>query len=191
MPTPLTPELVEAAYRKGFFPMASEDGEIRWYGSDPRAIIELDHFHIPKRLLRMIRSKKYTMTTNQDFEAVIRGCADREETWISEEIISVYIQMHRLHKAHSVEAYRDGRMVGGIYGVSLGGAFMGESMFSLESGGSSACLVYLLERLLKKGYELFDTQFITQHLQRFGAVEISRYEYLRRLKKALELPCRF
>jgi leucyl/phenylalanyl-tRNA--protein transferase len=191
MPQTISPELLEEAYRQGIFPMADEDGRIRWYSPDPRTIIELDRFHISQRLGRTIRSKKFEITIDRDFDGVIRGCADREETWISEEIVAAYSALNRLGKAHSVEAYYDGNLAGGIYGVSLGGAFMGESMFTIVRDASKVGLAFLVGRLKERGYVLFDVQFTTPHLERFGAVEISRREYLRRLEKALRLSCRF
>jgi len=128
---------------------------------------------------------------DRDFDGVVRGCADREETWINEEIVAAYMRLHHIGKAHSVEAYFEGKLAGGIYGVSLGGAFMGESMFTIVRDASKVCLAFLVGRLKERGYLLFDVQFTTPHLKRFGAVEISRREYLRRLDKALVLPCGF
>ena len=171
--------------------MADEDGGIRWYSPDPRTIIDLDRFHISRRLGRTIRSKKFEIAMDRDFDGVVRGCADREETWINEEIVAAYSALHRLGKAHSVEAYYEETLAGGIYGVSLGGAFMGESMFTIVRDASKVCLAFLVGRLKERGYLLFDVQFTTPHLKRFGAVEISRREYLRRLEKALVLPCGF
>jgi len=171
--------------------MADEDGGIRWYSPDPRTIIDLDRFHISRRLGRTIRSKKFEIAMDRDFDGVVRGCADREETWINEEIVAAYSALHRLGKAHSVEAYYEETLAGGIYGVSLGGAFMGESMFTIVRDASKVCLAFLVGRLKERGYLLFDVQFTTPHLKRFGAVEISRREYLRRLDKALVLPCGF
>lgn len=190
-PEPLTPILLEAAYRSGIFPMGNPDGNLEWYSPDPRGIIDLDHFHIPARLGRTIRQERFKILINQDFETVIRGCAGREETWINEEVISAYTALHRLGKAHSVEAYLENRLAGGLYGVALGAAFMGESMFSLEKDASKVCLAFLVNRLKERGYRLLDTQFITPHLKKFGAVEIPRKEYLKRLEKALTLSCRF
>ncbi|MBI3596215.1 MAG: leucyl/phenylalanyl-tRNA--protein transferase [Nitrospirae bacterium] len=187
----IPPELLEEAYRRGIFPMADEDGRIHWYSPDPRTIIDLERSHIPRRLGRTIRRPKFEITVNRDFDGVIRGCANREETWISGEIMAAYTAMHRLGKAHSVEAYHEGKLAGGIYGVSLGGAFMGESMFTIVRDASKVCLVFLLNRLKERGYRLFDVQFTTTHLKRFGAVEISRREYIHRLEKALSLSCRF
>ncbi|MBI3611476.1 MAG: leucyl/phenylalanyl-tRNA--protein transferase [Nitrospirae bacterium] len=187
----IPPELLEEAYRQGIFPMADEDGRIHWYSPDLRTIIELERFHIPRRLSRTINQQKFEIAINRDFEGVVRGCANREETWIGEEIVSAYTAMHRLGKTHSVEAYYDGKLAGGIYGVSLGGAFMGESMFTIVRDASKVCLAFLVGRLKERGYTLFDVQFTTPHLKRFGASEISRGEYLRRLQKTLKLTCRF
>jgi len=168
-----------------------DEGIVRWYSPDPRTVFELDRFHVPRSVARQIRRKGFEIRMDRDFEGTMRGCADREETWISEPLIAAYTEMHRRGSAHSVEAYREDRLVGGIYGVSLGGAFMGESMFSRESGASSACLVHLADHLRGRGYRLFDVQFLTAHLRRFGAVEIPRKEYLRRLREALGLDCRW
>lgn len=191
----ISPDFLEAAYRRGLFPMADALGRIRWYVPDPRTIIEPDRFHVPRRLARTIRQNKFEITVNRNFEGVIRGCADRrgdpDGTWISEEIIETYTALHRLGKAHSVEAYHNGRLAGGIYGVSLGGAFMGESMFTIVRDASKVCLVFLVGRLKERGFILFDVQFTTAHLERFGAVEISRRDYLKRLEGALERPCLF
>ncbi|TAJ99262.1 MAG: leucyl/phenylalanyl-tRNA--protein transferase [Candidatus Manganitrophaceae bacterium] len=190
MPISLTPALLEAAYRQGIFPMA-DGGEIRWYAPDPRGIIDLPSFHLPRRLGRTIRQGLFEIAIDRDFESVIRACAARKETWINEEIIRAYTALHRLGKAHSVEAYSEGILAGGLYGVALGGAFMGESMFTLQRDASKVCLASLVERLTARGYLLLDTQFITSHLQTFGAIEISRNDYMRRLEKALALECRF
>jgi leucyl/phenylalanyl-tRNA--protein transferase len=187
----IPPELLEEAYRQGIFPMADDDGLVHWYSPDPRTIIELDRFHIPRRLAQTIRGEKFEMTVDRDFEGVVRGCAGRKETWINEEIAAAYTALYRIGKAHSVEAYYNGKLAGGIYGVSLGGAFMGESMFTTARDASKVCLAFLVGRLKERGYTLFDVQFTTPHLKRFGAVEIPRSEYVRRLQKALKFTCRF
>ncbi len=187
----ITPALLESAYRQGIFPMADPEGEINWYSPDPRAIIGIDHFHLPRRLLRTIRQQTFEMATDRNFEQVIRRCAGRKETWINEEIILAYTALHRSGKAHSVEAYFEGDLAGGLYGVSLGGAFMGESMFTIKRDASKVCLAFLIDRLRERGYTLLDTQFITPHLARFGAMGIPRADYLRRLEKALVVSCRF
>ena len=191
MAEPLTPELLIRAYEQGFFPMGEADGSIQWYWPDPRTIIDLDHVHVSKRLARVVRQGRFAVAVNRDFEGVMRACADRKETWITEPIVAAYTALHRLGRAHSIEAYQGNRLVGGIYGVSLGGAFMGESMFSRATDASKVCLVHLVDRLRERGYTLFDVQFLTPHLARFGAEEISRKDYLRRLRGALRQPCRF
>jgi len=187
----LPPELLELAYRQGIFPMAEDDGTIDWFSPDPRTIIELNRFHIPRRLAQTIRARKFEIVVDRDFEGVIRGCANRTETWINEEIAAVYTALHRSGKAHSIEAYFEGKLAGGIYGVGLGGAFMGESMFTIVRDASKVCLAFLVGRLRERGYTLFDVQFTTPHLKRFGAIEIPRSDYLRRLEKALTISCRF
>jgi len=187
----LTPELLVRAYEQGFFPMGEEDGSIAWYWPDPRTIIPLDRFHVSRRLAQTVRQGRFEIVIDRDFDGVMRGCADREETWITEPIVAAYMALHRQGLAHSIEAYKDGKLVGGIYGVSLGGAFMGESMFSRATDASKVCLVHLVERLRARGYSLFDVQFLTSHLQRFGAVEIPRKDYLRWLGRALRKECRF
>jgi leucyl/phenylalanyl-tRNA---protein transferase len=183
----LTPEVLEACYRSGAFPMDDGSGRIAFYRSDPRSILELDSLHVSRSLARVLRKGTYEVHVDRDFEAVIRACADRRDTWIAAEIISAFIQFHRAGKAHSVEAYRDDELVGGLYGVALGGAFMGESMFSRMRDASKVCLVYLVERLKEQGYVLLDCQIQNDHLARLGATEIPEREYLRRLEYALSL----
>ncbi len=183
----LTPEVLEMCYRAGAFPMADRYGRIGFYRSDPRSILELDSLHISKSLARVIRRGTYEVRIDRDFEAVIRACADREETWISAEIVRAYGRLHEAGKAHSVEAYKDGKLAGGLYGVALGAAFMGESMFTRRRDASKVCFVYLVERLKERGYELLDCQIQNPHLARLGAREIPEQEYLRRLRHALIL----
>jgi leucyl/phenylalanyl-tRNA--protein transferase len=190
----LDPVLLVAAYRQGVFPMAVEDGTIAWFSPDPRGVIPLDTFHVPSRLARVVRRGTFTIRIDHDFERVIRACADRGEvpsTWISEEIVASYVELARLGLAHSVEAWQDGELAGGLYGVHIGGAFFGESMFHRVTDASKVALVALVERLRARGFTLLDTQWITPHLQRFGAVEIPRRQYLRRLADAIARPCRF
>jgi leucyl/phenylalanyl-tRNA---protein transferase len=188
----LTVELLVRAYASGVFPMAdSRTGPIHWYAPDPRAVIPLDSFHVPRSLRQTVRRGAFEVRLNEDFEGVMRACAERPDTWISEEIVAAYCQLHALGFAHSVETWRDGRPAGGLYGVALGGAFFGESMFSRETDASKVALVALVERLRDRGFVLLDTQFVTPHLARFGAVEIARAEYERRLARAIRLPCRF
>ena len=184
----LTVEILEACYRAGAFPMADGYGRIEFYRSDPRSVLEFGDLRVSKSLGRVIRKGVYEVRVDEDFEGVVRACADREETWINAEIVAAYTRLHRAGKAHSVEAYDgDGELVGGLYGVSLGGAFMGESMFSRASDASKVCLVYLVERLRERGYVLLDCQIQNDHLARMGAREIPGREYDRRLQRALLL----
>ena len=171
----------------------ARDGRaIRWYAPDPRAVIPLDAFHVPRSLQQTIRKGIFEVTVNADFPGVIRACAERgEETWISREIERAYTELHALGLAHSVECWKEDRLAGGLYGVALGGAFFGESMFSRETDASKVALVALVERLRARGFTLLDVQYLTPHLARFGAVEIPRAEYERRLAAALALPRRF
>jgi leucyl/phenylalanyl-tRNA--protein transferase len=189
----IDPALLVRAYREDPFPMALDDGEIGWFSPDPRAIIPLDAFHVPGRLARVVRSGRFEIRIDTSFEAVMRACGERpgEGTWISDEILESYVALHRLGLAHSVETWRDGRLAGGLYGVSLGGAFFGESMFHRETDASKVALVALVDRLRRRGYVLFDTQWTTPHLEQFGTIEIPRSEYLARLDDALEKSCAF
>ncbi len=187
----LDPRSLEACYRAGAFPMADRYGRIELYRSDPRSVLELDALHISKSLRRVLRKGVYEVRIDRDFERVIRECARRPETWISEGIIRAFVTLHKEGKAHSVEAYKDEELVGGLYGVTLGGAFMGESMFSRMRDASKVCFVYLVERLKERGYVLLDCQIQNDHLARFGAIEIPEREYLKRLKEALQLPRSF
>jgi leucyl/phenylalanyl-tRNA--protein transferase len=184
----LTPEVLEACYRAGAFPMDDGYGRIGFYRSNPRSILELDALRVSKSLARVVRKGTYEVRVDYDFEAVIRGCAERRDTWIGAEIIRSFVRFHELGKAHSVEAYTaDGELAGGLYGVALGGAFMGESMFSRGRDASKVCLVHLVERLRERGYVLLDCQIQNAHLVRLGAVEIPESEFLRRLEYALTL----
>ena len=189
----LTAEGVELAYRHGIFPMADEgSGEILWFRPDPRAVIPLDGFHVSRSLARTLGRGTFEVRFDTDFEGVMRGCADRPEgTWISEGFVEVYGALHRAGKAHSVEAWRGGRLCGGVYGVALGGAFMAESMFHRETDASKVALAALVSRLRERGFILLDVQYLTPHLESLGAVEIPRREYERRLEAALRLDCRF
>ena len=189
VPPSLDPALVVRAYRQGVFPMAMEDGSIGWFSPDPRGIIPLDRFHVPERLARVVRQRRFEIAVDRGFEAVMRACAERPDdgTWISDDIIQCYTTMHRLGLAHSVEAWRDGRLAGGLYGVHLGGAFFGESMFHRETDASKVALAALVDRLRRQDFRLLDVQWLTPHLEQFGAVEIPRREYQRRLKEALLL----
>ena len=198
---PITIEVLEAAYRQGIFPMGDpETGELSWYQPEPRTIIDLENFHIPRRLAKTMRSGKFRFTIDQAFELVMRNCArweeDLDEVWITSDIISLYCELHRAGKAHSVEAWvkkgeHGEELAGGLYGVALGGAFMGESMFHSERDASKACLIFLVEHLRQRGFTLLDTQFPTPHLSRFGILMIPHNEYLARLSRALKLDCSF
>lgn len=188
----IEPDLLLGAYASGCFPMAeSRDGPISWLSPDPRAIIDLDAFTIPRSLRQTLKKQHFDVRIDTCFEEVIRACAERTETWISETIIRSYVRLHRLGHAHSVEAWRSDRLAGGLYGVALGGAFFGESMFSRERDASKVALVHLVKRLRSRGFILLDTQWITPHLARFGAVEIPRSMYLRLLRDALYRPASF
>ena len=183
----LSPEILEACYRAGAFPMADRCGRIEFYRSNPRSVLELDALHVSKSLSRTLRKGVYDVRINRNFEGIIRACARRPETWINEEIIRAFVSFHERGNAHSVEAYRDDELAGGLYGVTLGGAFMGESMFSWMRDASKVCFVHLVERLKQRGYVLLDCQIHNDHLARLGAVEISEREYLKRLEEALRL----
>jgi leucyl/phenylalanyl-tRNA---protein transferase len=189
----LTPQLLLSAYCQGVFPMAHEDGRIYWHDPDPRAILPLDTFHLPRSLARTVKQRPFTIRANTDFEAVIRACAapGRGQTWISEEIITAYNQLHRLGYAHSVEAWQDGRLAGGLYGVAVGGLFAGESMFYREQDASKVALVHLVRALCQGGFRLLDIQFMTDHLAQFGAITIPRPVYKARLLQALRIPAHF
>jgi len=187
----LSPELVLAAYAQGIYPMADPDGTIGWYSPRRRAIFPLDAFRVPRSLAKVIRRGVYEIRVDTAFEEVMRGCADRELTWISEEIVQTYTELHHWGFAHSVEAWHEGELVGGLYGVALRGAFMGESMFSRMPSASGVCLVALVERLIERGYVLLDSQTPTRHLARFGQILVPREEYLALLRTALALDRRF
>lgn len=183
----LTPEMLIEAYRQGIFPMADSYGRrtIRWYAPDPRAVLPLDTFHVPKNVGKLYRQQRFELTTDRAFGDVIRACSDREETWISSGIIEAYTTMHRLGMAHSVECWLDGELAGGLYGVHLGGAFFGESMFHRARDSSKIALVHLVQRLRAGGFTLLDIQMVTPTTLQFGAVEIPRKEYVARLNAAL------
>lgn len=183
--------LLVSAYSSGWFPMAVDDGEIRWYSPDPRGVIPLDSFHVPSRLARLMRGGKFRVEIDRRFEDVICACAGTERkeedagTWISDEILVSYVELHRRGVAHSVETWQDDRLVGGLYGVALGGAFFGESMFHYVTDASKVALAALVERLRTRGFRLLDVQWVTPHLERFGAIEIPRADYLKQLEHAL------
>jgi leucyl/phenylalanyl-tRNA--protein transferase len=182
------------AYASGWFPMAVTSGDIRWYSPDPRGVIPLDTFHVPSRLARTLRAHPFEIRVNTRFRDVIEGCAERaddEGNWIDREIVESYCELHAKGFAHSVEAWRDAQLVGGLYGVALGGAFFGESMFHRVNDASKAALVALVARLRGRGFVLLDTQWVTDHLLQFGAIEITRRRYLRRLDEALAIDATF
>jgi leucyl/phenylalanyl-tRNA--protein transferase len=182
-------EILLSAYASGWFPMAVAPGEIRWYSPDPRGIIPLDTFHVPSRLARVVASGRFEIRIDADFAGVMRSCAEGrgpEGTWIDDEIVESYAALHHAGLAHSVEAWQQGHLVGGLYGVALGGAFFGESMFHRVADASKVTLVALVERLRANGFLLLDTQWVTEHLQQFGAVEIPRRRYLKLLAQAIE-----
>ena len=189
-PEPLDPNLLLRAYAAGIFPMADHRGHIDWYAPDPRAVIEHANFRSTRSLLAVIRQGRYEVRFDTSFAAVMRACADRPETWINEEFIRAYTTLHHAGFAHSVEAWQADQLVGGLYGVSLGGAFFGESMFSRARDASKVCLAALIERLVERGFVLHDVQFMTPHLASLGASLIRRAEYERRLAEAVQLPCR-
>ncbi|HMO58026.1 MAG TPA: leucyl/phenylalanyl-tRNA--protein transferase [Roseiflexaceae bacterium] len=192
----LTPDLLLSAYCQGFFPMSDAEGAIRWYDPHPRAVIPLDTFHVPRRLARTVRNGGLEIRYDTSFATVMRYCAlpapGRETTWISEELIAAYHQLHNLGFAHSVECWRNEVLVGGLYGVAVRGLFAGESMFSFERDASKVALVHLVDRLRRGKFVLLDSQYIVgQHMLQFGTIEISRNEYRRRLAQALTRDARF
>src|SRR5246127_402582 len=187
----IDPELLLQGYRLGVFPMAMNDDSIEWFSPDPRAVLPLEKFHVPHALRRLARRDPFEITTDKAFSAVIKACAEREDTWINREIIESYTRLHELGHAHSVEAWNEGRLAGGLYGVAVGGAFFGESMFHRVTDASKIALVALVEHLRARKFALLDTQWLTPHLQQFGGVEISRNDYLRLLHPAVDLPRSF
>jgi leucyl/phenylalanyl-tRNA---protein transferase len=190
-------DLLLKAYASGVFPMAESaaDPEVFWVRPETRGIIPLDGFHVPKSLAKTIRRNLFDIRFDHDFAAIIDACAEerdeRKSTWINRPIREAYIQLFERGNCHSVEAWREGRLVGGLYGVTLGKVFFGESMFSRETDASKVCLVHLVERLRARGFELLDTQFTTSHLKRFGAVDVARRRYEKMLEKALRGEARF
>jgi leucyl/phenylalanyl-tRNA--protein transferase len=188
----IPPDLLLKAYASGVFPMAESatDLEVFWVRPETRGIIPLDAFHVPKSLRKVIRQIRFDIRIDTDFAGVIEGCAEirgeRHTTWINAPIREAYMQLHERGHCHSVEAWEDGRLAGGLYGVTLGRVFFGESMFSRETDASKVCLVHLVERLRQRGFELLDTQFTTEHLKRFGAIDVQRARYEKMLEGALE-----
>lgn len=188
----LDPDLLLRAYAVGWFPMGTgRRGRIEWFSPDPRGILPIDTFHASARLSRVVRQGRFDVRIDTAFELVMRACAEREETWITDDIIASYVALHRSGFGHSVEVWQADQLVGGLYGVAIGGAFFGESMFHTVTDASKVALVALVERLRARGYALLDTQWVTPHLAQFGGIEIRRDDYLERLASALPLPCRF
>lgn len=187
----LSAPLLLRAYAAGIFPMAesADSDELFWFDPERRGVLPLDTFHVPRRLRRTVRGGPFELRVDHAFRKVMEACAepapDRTKTWINQDILRLYTELHEAGHAHSVECWREGRLVGGLYGVALGGAFFGESMFSRERDASKVALVHLVARLRAAGFVLLDTQFVTEHLGQFGAVEIPRREYRRRLAEAL------
>jgi leucyl/phenylalanyl-tRNA---protein transferase len=184
-------ELLLQGYRLGVYPMAMEDDSIAWFSPDPRAIIPLENFHVPHALRRVARKKVFEIKIDNRFGEVIRACGKRKDTWINREIIESYERLHELGHAHSVEAWSKNKLAGGLYGVAIGGAFFGESMFHRVTDASKMALVALVEHLREKKFALLDTQWTTPHLEQFGAIEISRDQYLKSLGRAVELQRKF
>ncbi len=187
----LTPALVLEAYGKGIFPMAEADGTLGWWSPDPRTVLELDAVHVPSRLARTVRQGRFEVRVDADFEGVIAGCADRPETWISDDFVRVYGELFRRGVVHTVETWREGRLVGGLYGVALGAAFMAESMFHRETDASKVAVVGLVERLRARGFVLCDIQYQTNATKVFHPRRLRRREYLARLSRAVAQPVTF
>mgnify|MGYP001551205954 FL=1 len=193
----LTPAILLRAYAEGIFPMAERRGdpELFWVSPEMRGIIPLDAFHVPKRLARTVKSDRFAVTADMAFADVMRACAeptpDRPESWINDEIVRLYTALHAAGHAHSIECWRDGRLVGGLYGVKLGAAFFGESMFTRERDASKVALAHLVARLRRGGFALLDTQFLTAHLARFGTIEIPRAQYHALLARAISHEAEF
>ena len=188
----IPPELLLKAYASGVFPMAesASDPEVFWVRPETRGVIPLASFHVPRSLRKLIKKNLFEIRFDSDFEAVIDACAEQREertsTWINAPIREAYVRLHARGHCHSVEAWREGRLAGGLYGVKLGAAFFGESMFSFETGASKICLVKLVERLVERGFLLLDTQFTTEHLKRFGAMDVPRGRYEKLLQEAVK-----
>jgi len=195
--TVLTPQILLGAYASGIFPMAESrhDPDLYWIDPDVRGILPLTDFHIPRRLRRTLRTGSFDVTADSDFIGVIRGCAEqtrnRPDTWINSEIESLYNALFDMGFAHSIEVWQENDLVGGLYGVALGGAFFGESMFSRTRDASKVALCHLAARLRKGGFVLLDTQFLTKHLRQFGAIEIDRSDYKARLAVAIKTAAEF
>ncbi|MBL8824026.1 MAG: leucyl/phenylalanyl-tRNA--protein transferase [Planctomycetia bacterium] len=188
----LEPDSLLEAYRRGIFPWFNEDDPLLWWSPDPRAIFEIDAVHVSRRLQRIIRQQRFTVTINQDFPQVMHACSQREEgTWITSDMFAAYCKLHELGFAHSVEAWDHGVLAGGIYGVALGGFFAAESMFHSVSNAGMVAFAALVDRLRERGFHMFDTQIATDHTRQLGAIDIPRTAYLQRLESALNVRTRF
>jgi leucyl/phenylalanyl-tRNA---protein transferase len=187
----LEPAAILNAYCQGMFPMGMDDGKIGWYRPEWRGILPVADFHVPARFERFLKQNPFEVRWNTAFGDVMRGCADRPETWINDAILDSYQRLHMLGYAHSAEVWREGRLVGGVYGVAIGGAFFGESMFSRETQASKVALVRLQQRLKARGFLLHDTQWTTPHLAQFGGHEIPSKEYMKLLERAMRVDARF
>lgn len=181
----LSPELLQHAYRQGLFPMGNGDGGVDWYCPDPRAVIPLSAAQPGRTMLRVLKSERYRLTLDSAFEEVMRACGERDETWINEGMVKAYTALHRLGRAHSAEAWENGVLVGGIYGVSIGAAFFGESMFTKSDNAGKAAFHFLMEHLRRSGFQLFDSQIINDFTRTLGAVEIPFAQFQSELTKAL------
>ena len=191
MAIPIPPELLLGAYRQGAFPMALSPGDIRWFSPPQRGILPLEDFHVPHGTRRALKDPAWELRIDTAFREVMRACAAREDTWIDAVILESYAGLHEMGHAHSVEIWRDGELAGGLYGVAIGGAFFGESMFHRVTNASKVALVALVRILRAGGFTLLDTQWNTSHLAQFGALEIPRARYLRLLARAVESPATF
>lgn len=189
----LDPALLINAYRQGVFPMGMDDGQIGWFSPNPRGVMPLETFHVPSRLARLVKQQRFDVRIDAAFEDVMRACAMRRDdgTWINDEILDAYLALHRLGLAHSVETWHGGALVGGLYGVHLGGVFFGESMFHRTTDASKVALVALVDRLTRRAFRLLDIQWVTPHLKQFGAVSVARRTYLKVLAEAVTRDCRF
>lgn len=190
---PFNAELLIRAYAQGAFPMAEpETGDIYWYHPDPRAILPLNDFHVSRSLAKRVRSGVFEIRKDTQFSTVMNQCAkprsDEDQTWIDERIIDAYTELHQMGFAHSVEAWQDGELVGGLYGVSINGLFAGESMFSRKTDASKVCLFHLVEHLKQRDYRLLDVQFQNHHIAQFGVIEIPRDQYMLKLEDAMQIP---
>lgn len=189
---PLSPEILIRAYCEGFFPMAeSKDGDIYWHSPDPRAVIPLNNIKFPRSMRQILKKKVFNFTVDADFRKVITACGEREDTWISDDIVKSYMELHRLGYAHSIETWKDGKICGGLYGVSVGGAFFGESMYNAEPNAAKAAFYYLCARLLDRRFPLLDSQYINDFTESLGAIEIPRENYLQILHNAIKLDLKF